>query len=144
MSSTGVIPIAAAVYAPEQIDDAVSKILDAMRSNGYEPALRIEASMLLRRQQESTATWPSAIDLMQPIQAYDLRQRPASISMQLVHTEEVTGSIPVSPTQLSGRVRSWNRPILIFRQQQNGSYSHASQSLSLRTASRIASDGASV
>jgi transcriptional regulator with XRE-family HTH domain len=26
----------------EQVDDAVSKILDALRSNGYEPALRIE------------------------------------------------------------------------------------------------------
>ena len=36
----------------------------------------------------------------------------------LLHTEEVTGSIPVSPTQLSGRFRSWNRPLLILRQQQ--------------------------
>ena len=26
----------------EQVNDAVSKILDALRSNGYEPALRIE------------------------------------------------------------------------------------------------------
>ncbi len=26
----------------EQVSDAVSKILDALRSNGYEPALRIE------------------------------------------------------------------------------------------------------
>jgi hypothetical protein len=26
----------------EQVDDAVSKILDALRSNGYEPALSIE------------------------------------------------------------------------------------------------------
>jgi hypothetical protein len=28
---------------------------------------------------------------MRPIQAYDLRQRPASTSMQLVHTEEIIG-----------------------------------------------------
>ena len=26
----------------EQVDDTVSKILDALRSNGYKPALRIE------------------------------------------------------------------------------------------------------
>ena len=26
----------------EQVNDAVSKILEALRSNGYEPALRIE------------------------------------------------------------------------------------------------------
>ena len=26
----------------EQVNDAVNKILDALRSNGYEPALRIE------------------------------------------------------------------------------------------------------
>ena len=26
----------------EQVNDAVSKILDALRSNGYDPALRIE------------------------------------------------------------------------------------------------------
>ena len=30
------------VARSEQVDDAVSKILDALRSNGYEPALRIE------------------------------------------------------------------------------------------------------
>jgi hypothetical protein len=30
--------------------------------------------------------------------------------MRLVHTEEVTGSIPVSPTQLSGQSRSCNWP----------------------------------
>jgi hypothetical protein len=42
MSSTGVIPIAAAVDAPEQADDAASKILDALHSIDYEPARRIE------------------------------------------------------------------------------------------------------
>jgi hypothetical protein len=35
-----------------------------------------------------------------------------------VHTEEVTGSIPVSPTQLSGQLRFCNWPFLILRQQQ--------------------------
>ena len=47
----------------------------------------------------STATYPPGTDLMPPKQALDLRQRPPSTSMQLVHTEEVTGSIPVSPTR---------------------------------------------
>jgi hypothetical protein len=31
----------------------------------------------------------------------------------LVHTEEVTGSIPVSPTQLSGQLRSCNWPFVV-------------------------------
>ena len=43
---------------------------------------------------------------MRPTQTYDLRQRPASTAMKLVHTEEVTGSIPVSPTD----VRPAQRP----------------------------------
>jgi len=33
--------------------------------------------------------------------------------MQLVHTEEVTGSIPVSPTQLTGQLRSCGWPFLL-------------------------------
>jgi hypothetical protein len=35
----------------------------------------------------STATYPPGTDLMRPKQARDLQQRPASTSMQLVHTE---------------------------------------------------------
>ena len=38
----------------------------------------------------STATYPPDTDLMRPKQALDLRQRPASTSMQLVHTDEIT------------------------------------------------------
>jgi len=56
-------------------------------------------------QQRSAATLPSDTDLIRPTKAYELHQRPASTGMQLVHTEEVTASIPVSPTQLSGRER---------------------------------------
>ena len=37
----------------------------------------------------------------------------------LLHTEEVTGSIPVSPTQLDGRFRTMDRPFSIFRKQQS-------------------------
>jgi hypothetical protein len=55
-------------------------------------------------QQRSTATLSTDIDLTRPNQAYDLRQRPALTYMLLVHTEEVTGSIPASPTQLSGQL----------------------------------------
>ena len=50
-------------------------------------------------QQGSTATLPFGIDLIRPVQASELHQRPTSTAMRLVHTEEVTGSIPVSPTQ---------------------------------------------
>jgi hypothetical protein len=38
------------------------------------------------------------------------RRAIGSAGERLVHTEEVTGSIPVSPTQLSGRFRSSDRP----------------------------------
>jgi len=37
-----------------------------------------------------------------------------------VHTEEVAGSIPVSPTQLTGRFRTTDRPFLISRQTREG------------------------
>ena len=60
--------------------------------------------------------------------------------MQLVHTEEVTGSIPASPTQLSGRFRPWTRPFLILAQHQSAATGiRASQALSLRSASILAS-----
>ena len=40
-------------------------------------------------QQRSTATLPPNTDLIRPTKPYELHQRPASTSMQLVHTEEV-------------------------------------------------------
>jgi hypothetical protein len=40
-------------------------------------------------QQKYTATPPTNMDLMRPAQASDLHQRPASTSLQLVHTEVV-------------------------------------------------------
>ena len=44
-------------------------------------------------QQMSTATYPPGTDLMRPKQALDLRQRPASTSMQLVHTEVIASHL---------------------------------------------------
>lgn len=44
-----------------------------------------------RVQQGSTATLPSCIDLIRPVLASELLERPLSTRMQLVHTEEVTG-----------------------------------------------------
>jgi hypothetical protein len=49
-----------------------------------------------------------------------------SAGERLVHTEEVTGSIPVSPTKLTGRFRSWKPAFLIFRQQQTAATSDGS------------------
>src|SRR5215469_6054054 len=43
-----------------------------------------------------------------------------SAGERLVHTEEVTGSIPVSPTRLPGRFRTAEPAFLIFRQQTAG------------------------
>ena len=73
-----------------------------------------------RVQQKCTATLPTNMDLIRPAQASDLHQRPASTNMQLVHTEQVTGSIPESPTQLSGRFQSWDQPVLILRYASGG------------------------
>ena len=47
------------------------------------------------------------------------RRAIGSAGERLVHTEEVTGSIPVSPTQLKGRFRLRNRPFVILVQQQS-------------------------
>ena len=47
------------------------------------------------------------------------RRAIGSAGERLVHTEEVTGSIPVSPTQLSGQLRSCNWPFWILVQQQS-------------------------
>jgi hypothetical protein len=49
--------------------------------------------------QQGAATAPTSSDLSRPAKAFDLRQRLLSTCVQLVHTEEVTGSIPVSPTR---------------------------------------------
>ena len=57
-------------------------------------------------QQRSTATLPPDTDLIRPTKPCELHQRPASTGMQLVHTEEVTGSIPVSPTRSSLKERA--------------------------------------
>src|ERR1700761_2591154 len=49
----------------------------------------------------------------------EYRQRAiGSAGERLVHTEEVTGSIPVSPTRLTARFQPRSRAFLIFRQQQ--------------------------
>jgi hypothetical protein len=64
------------------------------------PSLTLKRQRPTQAQQEGTATLPTDIDLIRPVQAFELRQRPRSTSMQLVHTEEVTGSIPVSPTDV--------------------------------------------
>jgi hypothetical protein len=41
------------------------------------------------------------------------RRAIGSAGERLVHTEEVTGSIPVSPTQLTGQLRSCGWPFLM-------------------------------
>ena len=67
-----------------------------------------------------------------------------------VHTEEVTGSIPVSPTQVSGRFGFIGPAILILVQQQSaaaGTHSYESESShcpSFSSASRVAAEGTSV
>jgi hypothetical protein len=50
-------------------------------------------------QQQSAATAAADSDPRRPVKTSDLHQRPLPTAMHIVHTEEVTGSIPVSPTR---------------------------------------------
>jgi hypothetical protein len=50
-----------------------------------------------------------------------------SAGERLVHTEEVTGSIPVSPTQVRGRFQTRDRPFLILVQQQSAATERSSR-----------------
>ena len=66
---------------------------DLITLEGWTPR---HGSLTLKRQrptqvsqQASTATRPTDIDLIRPVQAFELRQQPRSTFMQLVHTEEV-------------------------------------------------------
>ena len=59
-------------------------------------------------------TKSTASDRCKPV---DPHQRPSATLVPLIHTEEVTGSIPVSPTQARGRFRLRNRPFVILVQQ---------------------------
>ena len=54
-------------------------------------------------QQTSTATSPPSTDLIRPKQTSELHQRPASTSMQLVHTEAVA-SYPASSVRVLRRL----------------------------------------
>jgi hypothetical protein len=67
-----------------------------------------------KRQQPHRPQMP-AIGRHQPS---ELPEWPLLTFLPLVHTEEVTGSIPVSPTQLSGRFPITGPAFLIFRQQE--------------------------
>lgn len=52
-------------------------------------------------QQQDAATASTDNDPGRPQKTSDLHQRLLKTAMQLVHTEEVTGSIPVSPTDVN-------------------------------------------
>jgi len=70
---------------------------------------------------------------------FELRRHGLAPSAPVIHTEEVTGSIPVSPTQLSGGLRVEPRPLVIFVQQQVQQEHWASQgSARARSASCVA------
>ena len=51
--------------------------------------------------------------------AQNRRRAIGSAGERLVHTEEVTGSIPVSPTQLSGRFQFKESAVFVLVQQQS-------------------------
>jgi hypothetical protein len=62
-------------------------------------------------QQVSTETSPSSNDLMRPVQACGLPQRPLSTSLPLVHTEEVTGRSRPGSMRTSDDRRAINVPL---------------------------------
>ena len=64
----------------------------------------------------------------------------SSAGERFVHTEEVTGSIPVSPTQLRGHVPSMDVAFLMAVQQRSTAAGHVSRSPSFLRASRVAAE----
>src|SRR5271170_1202586 len=67
-----------------------------------------------KSRQESGGVWTVICPGKQHVANLLDSSRPAR---GLLHTEEVTGSIPVSPTQLTGQLRSCNWPLLILVRQ---------------------------
>src|SRR5258708_31162580 len=66
---------------------------DLITLEGWTPrhgSLTLKRQRPTQIQQENTATRPTDIDLIRPVQAFDLRQRPRSTSLQLVHTEALS------------------------------------------------------
>ena len=94
-----------------------------------------------RRQVRSEAV---AVPRPMPVTCRNVRQQRLCRAAHLVRIEGVRGSNPLSSTQATGRFRTWDRPFDLPAAA-NGSNHHAdSCSLSFRSASTVASDGASV
>ncbi len=77
-----------------ELDLAAGRIVSA----GAIAVARVNGRVPL--QQQNTATLPDGINLIRPAQTHHLLGRPASTSMRLVHTEEVT-SHPARPASNS-------------------------------------------
>ena len=79
-----------------------------------------------------------------PLTCGNVQQQRSCRVVRSVRIEGVRGSNPLSSTQATGRFRTWDRPFDLPAAA-NGSNHHAdSCSLSFRSASTVASDGASV
>jgi hypothetical protein len=69
---------------------------DLITWEGWTPrhgSLTLKRQRPTQVQQESTASRPTDIDLIRPVQAFEPRQRPRSTSLRLVHTEEVDQAV---------------------------------------------------
>ena len=103
-----------------------SAVSDILREEGFGrllrgPALEVSTSPATsgrdtRPPAESGGVWTVVCPGKQHFANRLDSSRPA---LGLLHTEEVTGSIPVSPTQLTGQLRSCNWPFWILVQQQS-------------------------
>jgi hypothetical protein len=76
--------------------------------------------------------------------ARDQRRAIGSAGERLVHTEEVTGSIPVSPTQLTGQLRSCDRPFFSLVQQQSAAVTPGSLELRHTFVSLLSDNGMAI
>ncbi len=106
-------------------------------SNTSRSCYRLGAKMgshLAKSRQESGGVWTVICPGKQDFANLLDSSRPAR---GLLHTEEVTGSIPVSPTQLSGQLRSCNWPFWILVQQQSAAAGSRSPSRATGRACRV-------
>jgi hypothetical protein len=75
-----------------------TRLLRKIRAAGWQSTANQYSNLFAQHRPYTTETGP------------ELHQRPALTSMPLVHTEEVNGSIPVSPTRSAAGSDSRNRP----------------------------------
>jgi len=111
------VRIAGSTQGIRSVDSPLDDLFECSNTSRscYRPGAKM-GSHPAKSRQESGGVWTVICPGKQHFANLLDSSRPAR---GLLHTEEVTGSIPVSPTQLSGRFRTIGSAVLILVQQQS-------------------------